>query len=279
MITAGSYHTLTVSRISPHGLYLADEEGAEVLLPNRFVSLENKVGDQMRVFVYHDSEERPVATTLKPLAAVGQVAYLEVVDKTIHGAFLHWGEIPKDLFVPNRNQQGPMEAHAHYVVYLYSDNVTGRVVGTTKLKSFIDNESLTVREGDKVDILVASNLEIGFRCVVNDRHWGMIYHNQIFRPVAVGDRMEAYVRKITPDNRIDLNLQAEGYDEVLKQTDRLMELLEQAGGELPLGDRTAPEEVAARTGMSKKVFKRALGHLLRQGLVEFTPEGGFRKKQ
>ncbi|MDR2885290.1 MAG: hypothetical protein LBU95_00720 [Rikenellaceae bacterium] len=273
MITAGSYHTLTVSRISPHGIYLADADGAEVLLPNRYVSLENKVGDQMTVFVYHDSEERPVATTEHALAAVGEVAYLEVVDKTIHGAFMNWGDIPKDLFVPNRNQLNPMAVGQRHLVYLYSDNVTGRVVGSAKLKGFINNEELTVKQGEQVDIMIAVRQEIGYRCVINNRHWGMLYHNQIFSPVAVGDKIQAYIRRVTDDNRIDLNLQAEGFDEVKRQVDRLLELLTQAGGSLPIGDKSEPEEVAARTGMSKKVFKRVLGFLMKQGYVEATETG------
>ncbi len=273
MLSAGSYYTLTVSRISPHGLYLADQDGQEVLLPNRYVSLENKVGDTMTVFVYHDSEERLVATTEQPLAAVGEVAYLKVVDKTIHGVFMDWGAIPKDLFVPNRNQQTTMEAGQSYIVYLYSDSVTGRVVGSAKLRSFITNEQLTVAKDDEVEIIVTAVLEIGYRVVVNNRHWGMIYHNQIFRPVAVGERMKAYVRKIADDNRLDLSLQAEGFNEVKKGVDRLLELLHEAGGELPLGDRTSPEEIAAHTRMSKKVFKRSLGFLMKQGLVEITGTG------
>ncbi len=273
MIKAGSYYTLTVSRISPHGLYLADHDGNEVLLPNRYVSLENKVDDQMEVFVYHDSEERLVATTERPLAAVGQVAWLKVVDKTIHGAFLDWGPIPKDLFIPNRNQQTPMQADESYAVYLYSDNVTGRVVGSAKLKGFINNEQLTVKEGERVDILIAQRQEIGFRCVINDLHWGMIYYNQIFRPVAVGERTQAWIRRISPDGRIDLNLQAQGFDEVKVQVDRLLSLLAEAGGSLPIGDHSSPDQIAVLTHMSKKVFKRALGFLLKQGYVESTPEG------
>ncbi len=277
MIAAGSYYTLTVSRISPHGLYLSDGEGNEVLLPNRYVSLQDKVDDTKEVFVYHDSEERLVATTLRPLAAVGQTAFLEVVDKTIHGVFLNWGEIPKDLFVPNRNQQAPMEAGRKYIVYLYRDDITGRVVGTAKLKKFIANDNITVSPGDKVSILVAARLETGYRAIVNDTHWGMVYHNQIFRPIRVGDRTEAYVRSVTDDGRIDLSLQGQGYDEVKAQAARLMQLLEQHGGALPLGDRSDPEEVVAVTQMSKKTFKRALGYLLKQGLAEVTEEG-FRKR-
>ena len=272
MLTAGHYHTLTVRRISDHGLYLGNEEGDEVLLPNRFVSLSDRIGDRKEVFVYHDSEDRLVATTERPLAPVGQAAFLEAVDKTVHGAFLDWGIPAKHLFLPNRNQQGRIEIGKKYVVYVYSDNITGRAVATTYLKSFVDNAEPSVAPRDETDILVALESPIGFRVVVNDRHWGMIYRNQIFRPVHVGDRMKAYVTRITEDNRIDLSLQKQGYDEVKESAERLLELLRKAGGTLPLGDDSAPDAIHKHTGMSKKTFKRSAGRLFKQGIVILEKE-------
>lgn len=196
---AGQNHTLTVTRISDYGLYLADQEGQEVLLPNRYVSLADKVGDAVDVFVYHDSEDRLVATRETPLARAGEAAFLKVVDKNLHGAFLDWGLAGKDLFLPNRNQQGGIFAGRSYVVYVYVDDVTGRCVATNKLKSFVNNETLTVRPREEVDLLVASESEIGYRVVIDNRHWGMLYRNQLFRPVQVGDRLRGYVTKITDD--------------------------------------------------------------------------------
>ena len=149
----GRIQTLKVNRISDYGLYLADEDGQEVLLPNRFVSLSNSVGDEIEVFVYHDSEDRLVATTDKPLITEGRVAYLKVIDKNIHGAFLDWGVSGKDLFLPNRNQQGGVMAGRSYVVWLYVDNITGRCVATMKLKGFVDNDVITVEPRQKVDCL------------------------------------------------------------------------------------------------------------------------------
>ena len=207
MLKAGRNYTLAVSRISEFGLYLQDEEGQEVLLPNRYTSLTDQVGDKKEVFVYHDSEDRLVATTETPTIRVGEVAYLKVVDKTVHGAFLDWGLHGKDLFLPNRNQQGGIFAGHSYVVYAYEDSITGRCVATNKLKSFIDNLDITVKVRDEVDILVASESAIGFRVVVNNRHWGMIYRNQLFRRVEIGDRLKGYVSRITDDNRIDISLQ------------------------------------------------------------------------
>lgn len=277
MPTAGHYHTLRVNRISDHGLYLADEQGEEVLLPNRYVSMNDKPGDMLEVFVYHDSENRPVATTERPLAVAGQAAFLEVVDKTIHGAFLDWGLPAKHLFLPNRNQQTRMEIGRRYVVFLYTDNLTGRVVASTFLKGFVRNDEITVAPGQQVDILVAQENPLGFRVIVDNRHWGMIYRNQIFRPVAVGDRMQAFVVRITDDRRIDLSLQRQGYDEIREAAERLLGLLSEHGGTLPLCDDSDPETVRSMTRMSKKTFKRSVGYLLKQGRIVME-NGSIRSK-
>ena len=261
----GQIQTLTVARISDFGLYLADEEGQEVLLPNRFVSLNNAIGDKIEVFVYHDSEDRLVATTDRPLITEGRVASLKVIDKNIHGAFLDWGVTGKDLFLPNRNQQGGVIAGRSYVVWLYVDNITGRCVATMKLKPFIDNDVITVKPRQKVDILIASESPIGYRAIINSRHWGMIYKNQIFRPIHIGDSLEGWVRRITDDNRIDLTLRQEGYDGVASSAEGLLSLIKDNGGMLPVGDDSSPEQIHSLTQMSKKVFKRAVGILLKRG--------------
>lgn len=268
----GRIQTLKVNRISDFGLYLIDEEGQEVLLPNRYVSLENKEGDEIEVFVYHDSENRLVATTDRPLITEGKAAYLKVVDKNIHGAFLDWGLAGKDLFLPNRNQQGGVLAGKSYVVWLYVDNITGRCVATMKLKPFIDNDIITIKPRQKVDILIASESPIGYRAIIDSRHWGMLYKNQIFKPVKIGDRMEGYVRRITDDNRIDLTLRQEGYDGVANSADDLLALIKENGGEIAIGDNSSPEKIHAFTQMSKKVFKRAVGILLKRGAIETDGE-------
>ena len=268
----GHIQTLKVNRISDFGLYLCDDEEQEVLLPNRFVSLENKVGDEIEVFVYHDSEDRLVATTDRPLITEGKAACLKVVDKNIHGAFLDWGLAGKDLFLPNRNQQGGVLAGKSYIVWLYVDNITGRCVATMKLKPFIDNDIITIKPRQKVDILIASESPIGYRAIIDSRHWGMLYKNQIFKPVKVGDRMEGYVRHITDDNRIDLTLRQEGYDGVANSADDLLALIKENGGMISIGDNSSPEKVHALTQMSKKVFKRAVGILLKRGAIETDGE-------
>ena len=272
MILSGIYQTLTVERISDFGLYLGDGEGGEVLLPNRYVSLADKVGDSKEVFVYHDSEDRLVATTERPLITAGQVASLRVVDKTVHGAFLDWGLTAKDLFLPNRNMIGRVDAGQQCVVAAYRDNITGRTVASMKLNSFISNATLELKRGDEVDIIIAIPARGGYRVVINNRHWGMLYDSQIFGRVTIGDSMKAYVRRIAEDGRVDLSLQQEGFDEVKRSAEKLLSLLESGGGVLPVGDDSAPEAIAAATGMSKKVFKRAVGHLLKAGAVEAGPD-------
>ena len=273
MLRAGRIQKLTVSRISDYGLYLADEEQNEVLLPNRYISLTDKPGDEKEVFLYHDSEDRLVATTETPLLRVGEAGYLRVVDKTAHGAFLDWGLYGKDLFLPNRNQQGGIIAGRSYIVYLYEDSVTGRCVATCKLKSFINNDSITVAPRQEVDLLVASESPIGYRGIINNRHWGMLYRNQLFRPIAVGDRTKGYVRKLTEDNRIDVSLQQEGFAQVKDSAEVLLQLVRDNGGFLPLNDDSAPEEVNRLTQTSKKVFKRSLGMLLKRGAVTVDEQG------
>ena len=263
----GHIQTLKVNRISDYGLYLVDDEGQEVLLPNRYVSLTNAIGDEIEVFVYHDSEDRLVATTDKPLITEGRAAYLKVVDKNIHGAFLDWGLKGKDLFLPNRNQQGGVLAGRSYIVWLYVDNITGRCVATMKLKPFIDNDIITVKPRQKVDILIASESPIGYRAIIDSRHWGMVYKNQIFQKVQIGDRFEGFVRRITDDNRIDLSLRQEGYDGVATSAEGLLKILQDNGGVLPVGDDSTPEQIHAATQMSKKVFKRAVGMLLKRGAI------------
>ncbi len=268
MINAGQFHDLTVNRISAFGLFLANNEGDEVLLPNRYVSMADHPGDTLRVFVYHDSEDRLVATKETPLATTGQIAYLRVVDKSPHGAFLDWGLEAKHLFLPNRNQQGGVVVGHKYLVYLYEDSITGRAVASMKLRSMVNNDEIVVEPGRKVSIVVASESEIGWRVIVEGRNWGMLYRNQVYDAVHIGDRLEGFVRRVTDDGRIDVAIQKQGYDEVKDAAERVLALVKEGGGVLELGDKSSPEEVGLRLAMSKKVFKRALGTLMKSGVVE-----------
>lgn len=281
MINAGVFNTLTIARATDNGLYLEDSNGSEVLLPNRYVPENYEIGDQIEVFIYFDSEDRIVATTDQPKILLGGIAVLEVVGTTRFGAFLDWG-LPKDLFVPKSNQLTEMRNGEKYPVTMYVDNVTGRLVATTKINKLVNNEEITLRHKQKVDILLAQRRDRGFRVIINSRHWGMLYDNQIFTPMALGDRAQAYVYKIADDGRIDLSLQMQGFDQVKVATDAVLELLRENNGVLELGDKSDPEKVQLETGMSKKVFKRAVGFLLRTGEViagEYVTELVERKKE
>ena len=264
MIKSGYYQKLTIERDTEYGFFLCDNEQNEVLLPNRYVTDQMNIGDELEVFVYNDSEDRLVATTEKPYATASQVAFLEVVDKTIHGAFLGWGLL-KDLFIPIKNQQGKMEVGQKYVVYIYNDNITGRVVASARLNSFISNEEITVKPKDEVEIMVAYKTTQGYRVVIENKNWGMVYDNQIFQPIQVGDKLRGFIHKITEDKRIDVSLQQSGYDEVKRSADKLVELIRSNGGVLNLNDNSSPEEVRNVTNMSKKVFKRSVGYLMKKG--------------
>lgn len=266
MITAGKINQLTIIRATDNGLYLEDEQQNEVLLPNRYVPEHYQIGDHIDVFVYFDSEDRIVATTDRPKIMVDEIATLEVVGSTRFGAFLDWG-LPKDLFVPNSNQAVQMQYGQRYTVTAYIDNVSGRIVATTKLNRLINNEQITVHPREQVEILLAQRRDRGFRVIINNRHWGMLYDNQIFREMQLGDRTQAWIHKIAEDGRIDVSLQQQGFDQVKVATDVVMSLLEEHQGILPIGDKSPPEDVQLLTGMSKKVFKRAVGFLMRQGIV------------
>lgn len=271
MINPGTLNRLTIARETDNGLYLVDNEGNEVLLPNRYIPQEPTsgwaIGDELEVFVYFDSEDRIVATTETPKLMVGTVAALRVVSVTRIGAFLDWG-LPKDLFVPFANQPFPMHTGEIHMVGAYIDNTTNRIVGSTKIGKYFNNDTITVSERQQVEIQLAQRRDRGYRVIVNNLHWGMLYDNQIFQQVEIGDRFPAWVMKITEDGRIDVSLQKQGFAQVQTASDVVLELLKHNDGVLALGDKSAPEQVQLQTGMSKKVFKRAVGFLMRQGLVK-----------
>lgn len=267
MIKAGNITTLRVNRFTQHGAYLIDEQEKEVLLPNRYITDKTKEGDRIEVFIYHDSEDRLVASTDKPYAMVGEVAQLEVLACNSFGAFLDWG-LPKDLFLPLSNQQFKVESGKWYVVGVYIDEMTGRIVATTRLNKLIKNLELTVKEGDQVEVVLAERHELGFRVVVNNLHWGMIYTNQIFQNVRVGDILTGYITTITEDNRLDVSLQKQGVEQMEHSADLVMKLLAENGGELNLGDKSSPEEIYDVTGLSKKMFKRGVGILFKNQKIE-----------
>lgn len=261
MIEIGKYNTLTILRKTSVGFFLGDDSGEDVLLPNKYCPQGAAVGEALEVFVYRDHEERKVATTLEPLIQLDAFALLQVSDVTEVGAFMDWG-LEKDLLVPFREQRQKLEVGRWYLIYLFLDKETDRLVGSNKLEKFLSNDPLTVNVGDKVNILVMRKTEIGYNLIINMRHEGLIFHSDIFRELHVGYELEGYVKTIREDKKIDISLSPTGY---ARFNDVHMELiwqeLEKSDGKLPLADKSSPEEIYDRLGMSKKAFKKAIGAL------------------
>ena len=253
-------------------MFLSDVEGEEVLLPNQYITDEMQVGDQIKVFVYLDSEDRPVATTQTPKIVRNEFAYLEVKDVSEHGAFLDWGLI-KDLFVPFREQPKPMEIGEGYVVFLYLDQKTQRLLASAKIDKFLESERLTVAEGDEVDLLIWQKTDLGYNVVVNQYHKGLIYANEVFQPLKIGDSLKGYVKKIREENKLDISLQKTGYEVVEPVAKQILEEIEKGKGFLALSDNSSPEDIYQKLKISKKVFKKAIGGLYKQGMIRITSDG------
>ncbi|GAB3580466.1 CvfB family protein [Hymenobacter daeguensis] len=267
----GDYNDLEVARETSIGLYLTSDDG-DLLLPEKYVEAGTRVGDIVRVFVYRDSEDRLIATNLRPLALVDSFAALTVKDHGPAGAFLEWG-LEKDLLLPYRNQRRDLRVGERVFVYVYLDEESDRLVASTKWKQFLKNTPFRGQPGDEVRLLVADETELGYPVIVNGTHQGLLFHNEVFRPLRLGETLPGYLKQIRPDGKLDVRLHKEGYGEVESATDTLLNALRAApGGRLPLGDKSLAEDVYRRVGMSKKVFKKALGALFRQGLVLLEPE-------
>ncbi|MBZ0158225.1 MAG: GntR family transcriptional regulator [Alphaproteobacteria bacterium] len=272
MLEIGKYSELTVKKKTDFGVFLDSPEG-DVLLPRKYVPGGVKIGDLLKVFIYKDSEDRTIATTLTPKATVGEFAYLRVKEVTRIGAFLDWG-LEKDLLVPYREQAEKMKAGSRYIVYLFLEEQTKRITATSKIGRFIEKEDIRLHEGEEVDLLVYRLTERGFKVIVNNRYFGMLYKNEIFRELAVGERARGFVKKIREDKRIDAVLTREGFEdieEVKKQI--LKKLKESRGGFLPLTDESSPQSIREELDMSKKTFKKAIGSLYRDGTIEIKHDG------
>ena len=266
MIKIGKYNTLTVGRAVDFGVYLEDESGNEVLLPARYVTADMKRGASVEVFVYTDSEDRPVATTERPAATVGAVAFLDVAAVNRIGAFMDWG-LMKDLLVPFREQRATMKVGGRYPVYIYLDDESKRVVGSAKIEKWIGNLFPDYKKGQKVSVLAWRETPIGMACIVDNRHQGMLYANETFEPVFIGDHFEAYVNRVRPDGKIDLRMSpaGSGRERSDRTADRIMALMQEHGGRLALSDKSSPEEIKDALHCSKREFKQAVGHLLKSG--------------
>ncbi len=272
MVEIGRTNWLNVVRETDNGLYLDGVEFGEILMPRKFVTEEIKESGTAEVFVYNDSEDRLVATTEKPLAKAGEFAFMKVVSVNRYGAFLDWG-LPKDLLVPFSEQKANMITDRTYLVHIYLDVITKRLVGSAKIEKFLDNTPPEYQPGEEVDLLIAEETDLGFKAIVNNEHWGMLYRNQIFQPVKAGQQLKAFVNKIREDEKIDLLLEKPGYDKVDSISEKILDELKENKGFLAVSDKTSPEMIQAMFGISKKNFKKAIGNLYKNRLIEFASDG------
>ena len=263
----GEHNLLRINRMVDLGAYLIDEDTHEVLLPKRYLTPEMKVGDEIKVFVYNDSENRPVATTEEPFAVVGDFALLRVKAVNQVGAFLDWGLSAKDLLVPFSEQRVDMQAGRSYVVRVYLDEASQRIVASAKLAKFLNQSEPDYYHRQRVEVLVVQRSDLGYRVIVNNAHWGQIYQNETYQDVNVGDRLTAFVKQVRQDGKVDLTLAKIEKMRVDDLADRIEDYLKSHGGEMKLTDKSSPEEINKAFECSKKDFKKALGLLYKQQKV------------
>ncbi len=271
MLVIGSYNELVVERKVDFGFYLNPKED-EVLLPIKYAPEGLAPGDTIRVFVYTDSEDRPVATTLTPTAVVGDFACLEVKDVQPFGAFLEWG-LEKDLFLPKSEMQDQVKPGDRVVVKACLDRSTSRVYATAKITLHTDKDLEELSQGEMVDLLIYGITTLGTKAIINNRYTGILYRNETFRELSVGEKTVGYIQRVKEDGKIDLLLKKPGYDSVSDSATGILELLEKEDGFIPINDKSSPETIKERFSMSKKEFKRTIGGLYKKRLIRITDTG------
>lgn len=272
MVQIGKTNRLKVLRKVSIGLYLDGDTLGDLLVPNRYVPENISVGDELDVFVYLDSEDRLIATTEVPLAQVGDFALMKAVAVTKVGAFLDWG-LSKDLLVPFSEQQQKMEAGKHYLVHVYLDDNTKRIVASAKIDKFLDNLPPEYEPGDQVQLMIASRTDLGLKAIVNGIHSGMLYNNQVFKSLKIGDKVTGYIQKVREDDKIDLLLEKPGYEKIDDISEIILDKLKQNKGFIPVTDKSEPDEIARIFGMSKKNFKKAVGGLYKKRMIDIQNDG------
>ena len=272
MAEIGKINTLKVVRETGNGVYLDGEQLEEILMPQKFVTANVKSAGQAEVFIYTDSEDRLVATTEQPLAKVGEFAFLKAVATNRFGVFLDWG-LPKDLLVPYSEQKVKMIEGKKYLVFVYLDKLSNRIVASAKVDKFLDNTPPEYITGQAVDILIAGETDLGYKAIVNNEHWGVLYKNQVFKPLSSGDKITGYINKIREDDKIDLLVEKPGYEKIDSISAAILKALKENRGFIALSDNSSPEMIQSMLGISKKNFKKAIGNLYKQRIIEFKSDG------
>ncbi|MEA3494877.1 MAG: S1-like domain-containing RNA-binding protein [Bacteroidota bacterium] len=272
MIEIGKNNVLKVLRHKSVGVYLGDNEGNDVLLPNKYVPENIEVDDEIDVFIYKDSEDRIVATTLEPKIKLNEFACLQVKEVNKFGAFLDWG-LEKDLLLPFSEQNTRMQKDELIVVYLFLDEKTGRLAASTKIKKYCDNEKITVEINEKIELLVFEKTDLGVNVIINSLHIGLIYHNEIFKKIKVGEKLQGFVKNIREDNKIDVSIQKQGYENIEPNAKKILLELENNKGFLALNDKSDPIQIKSVLEMSKKTFKKSIGSLYKQKIIRIEKDG------
>jgi uncharacterized protein len=266
MAQIGKINSLRVVKLVSIGCYLDGGEHGEILLPRRYVPMNTQPEDVIDVFIYLDSEDRIIATTEEPNLKLGDFALLKAVSVTSSGAFLDWG-LTKDIFVPFREQKQKMEVGKWYIVCLYIDHETERLAASAKVEKFLDNTPPDYQPGQEVDLLVYSQTDLGYSAIINNAHWGVLYKNEVFTHLKPGKKLKGYIKKVREDEKIDVVLQKPGYGKIDSISQAILDKIENNNGILKLSDKSNPEEIYSLLGISKKVFKKAVGTLYKERLI------------
>ena len=272
MAEIGKWNSLVVLKELDFGVYLDGQEQGEILMPIRYVPKDLKIGDTVEVFIYLDSEDRIIATTEKPFAQVGDFVLLEVVSVSGIGAFLHWG-LMKDLFIPFREQKQKMEVGYSYVVYIYVDEQSGRIVGSAKVENFLDETPPEFKEGQEVDLIIYTQTDIGYKAIINKTHTGVLFDSDVFRTLHRGEHTKGYIKKIREDQKIDLLLDKPGYEKVDEISKKILDKLKEENGFIALSDKSPVDDIYDMFGISKKNFKKAIGALYKARMITLEENG------
>lgn len=268
----GRWNTLRVARMVDFGVYLDGGEYGDILMPGKYVPEGTRIGEELKVFVYCDSEDRMVATTEQALAQVGTCAYLECTSNSKFGSFLNWG-LAKDLLVPFREQTSAMKEGRSYAVFVYLDGKSGRIAASVHIEKFLNKGRPPYPEGSEAELFIYGKTDLGYKAVVNDAFTGLLYFNQVFAPLHIGDRVKGHIAQVREDGKIDLSIRPAGYGSVQDSSGEVLTKLKQAGGFLPFSDNSSPAEIHAAFGMSKKLWKKSVGALYKKQLIHIDDEG------
>jgi predicted RNA-binding protein (virulence factor B family) len=271
-VKLGVWNTLRLDRITSPGAYLEDEDGNDVLLPTKYIDPSFNIDDEIEVFLYKDSEGRIIATTLVPKVLVNQFAFLKIVEVNQFGAFAEWG-VEKHLLIPFREQPKRLEVDKHYMIFMYKDEATQRLVGTTRLGMYLNSDTSSLAVNDSVEVMAWEFTNLGLKVIVNNEFQGMVFQSDIHQHIRVGDQLHGYIKTIRPDGKLDVVFQQPGYEKIDHLSQEFLDLLEDKGGFIDLTDKSDPKEIQYHTGWSKKVFKQVIGNLYKRRLITLHENG------